>query len=91
MEFVIIADIFSIFLLEMENYCQDRFQKLSLLTNWIFSTNRVIYFWTKLPNYIKNRKRVEIFGLNLMVSEKWWEKEFQNVYLGTIGELLNKM
>ena len=30
------AEIFLIFLLNLEMYCQDRFQKLSLLTNLIF-------------------------------------------------------
>ena len=47
MEFLIIVDIFLIFLLKLEIYCQDRFQKLSLLTNgaflliewYIFGTN----------------------------------------------------
>ena len=34
---MIMRDIFfSIFLPEQEIYSQDRFQKLSLLTNWIF-------------------------------------------------------
>ena len=32
MGFLTTIDIFSIFLLELEVYCQDRFQKLSLLT-----------------------------------------------------------
>ena len=27
---------YSIFLIKLEIYCEDRFQKLSLLTNWIF-------------------------------------------------------
>ena len=30
------VDIFSIILLELEIYNQDRFKKISLLTNWIF-------------------------------------------------------
>ena len=38
MEFLIMVDVL-IYFLELEIYCQDRFQKLSLLTNWIF-TNR---------------------------------------------------
>ena len=33
MEFLIMAEFFSIFLLEQEIYSLDRFQKLSLLTN----------------------------------------------------------
>ena len=36
MEFLIIADIFAIFLPKLEIYCHGRFAKLSLLTNWIF-------------------------------------------------------
>ena len=36
MEFLIMVDIFLIFLFELEIYSQDRFQKLSLLTNWSF-------------------------------------------------------
>ena len=45
MKFLIMVDILSLFLLKLEIYCQDRFQKLSLLTR-----NRVICFWNKLPN-----------------------------------------
>ena len=37
-EFLIMVDIFSIFLLEMEIYCQDRFIKQCLLTN------RILFF-----------------------------------------------
>ena len=54
MEFLIIVDIFFIFILELEIFCQERFQKLSLLTNWIFC-NRVIYVCNKLPNQIKKQ------------------------------------
>ena len=54
MEFLTMVDIFSIFVFEMEIYCQDRFQKPSLLTNWNFFANRAIYFWYKLPNQMKN-------------------------------------
>ena len=46
MEFLIIVDIFSIFLLELEIYSQDRFQKLNLKLD--FFANRVIYYWNKL-------------------------------------------
>ena len=49
MEFLIMVDIFSIFLFKMEIYCQDGFQKLSLLPKRIFLLI-VIYFWNKLPN-----------------------------------------
>ena len=38
---------YSIFLLELEIYCQHKFQKLSLLTNWIIFAN---IFLNKLPN-----------------------------------------
>ena len=48
MEFLIIIDIFSIFLLELEIYNQNRFQKLSLRTNWIFFTNGVIYIFFQI-------------------------------------------
>ena len=33
---IIIVEVFLIFLLEQEIYCLGRFQKLGLLTNWIF-------------------------------------------------------
>ena len=50
MEFLIIVDIFSIFLLEQEIHCQDRFQKISLLTNlslfyFIFIFSFLFYFY----------------------------------------------
>ena len=35
-EFLLMVDIFSILLLELKTYCQSRFQKLSLLNNWVF-------------------------------------------------------
>ena len=47
------VDIFSIFLLETEIYCLDRFQKLSLLTNRIFCD----IFWNNLPNQMRNSDR----------------------------------
>ena len=54
MKFLIMVDIFSIFLFEQEIYCQDRFQKLSLLNKWIFLLKKSnIYFWNKLSNQIK--------------------------------------
>ena len=34
-EFLFMVNIFFIFLPEMEIYCQDRFQKLILMSNWI--------------------------------------------------------
>ena len=43
------VDIFSIFLLELKFYFQDRFQKPSL-TKWIFFAN----FRNESPNQIKN-------------------------------------
>ena len=39
--------------------------KNSLLTNWIFFANRVIYFLNKLPNMIKNSQSVKIFKIKL--------------------------
>ena len=57
MEFLIMVDIFSIFLLELKINYQDRFPKLSLLTNgFFFFANRVIYFRNRLPNQIKKDK-----------------------------------
>ena len=35
MEFLIIVDIVSVFLLELEIFCEGRFQKLSQQINWI--------------------------------------------------------
>ena len=65
MEFLIMVDSFSIFLFTLEIYCQDRFQKLNLLTNQIFFANRVIYFGNKLPNQIKNSSSVKHFKIKL--------------------------
>ena len=59
------VDIFSIFLLEHEIYCLGRFQKLSLLAHWIIFANKVIYFWNKLPNQIKNGISVQNFKVKL--------------------------
>ena len=53
------VDIFLIFPLTMEIYCQDGFQKQSLLTNWIFFANQVIYF---LKNQMKNSNELDDFG-----------------------------
>ena len=36
MNFLVIVDIFLIFLLQLEIYCEEKFQKLSQLNNWIF-------------------------------------------------------
>ena len=36
MEFLILVDIFSVFLHRLEIYNENRFQKLNLQTNWIF-------------------------------------------------------
>ena len=48
MEFLILEDVFSIFLLKLENYCQNRFQKLSLQTNWIFLQTNWIFLLIKV-------------------------------------------
>ena len=52
------VDIFSIFLFKLKTFCQDRFQKVSLPTNWI-------YFWNNLPNQIKNSYSVGICKIEL--------------------------
>ena len=59
MEFLITVDIFSIFLFKLEIYCQDKFQKLSLLTNGIFckNRNRVETLKIQLDEFRKNCKK----------------------------------
>ena len=82
------VDIFSIFVFEMEIYCQDRFQKPSLLTNWIFFANRAIYFWYKLPNQIKNRNGVKKFNIEFgHFRKKLQEKEFKKYFCELLDEL----
>ena len=72
-KFLIIIDCFLIFLLKLEIYCQGRFQKISLLINWIFfSANRVIYFSNKLPDQFKNSISVENFKIRSDDSRKKW-------------------
>ena len=51
------ADIFALCVFELRIYCQGRFQKLSLLTNWNYIF--LIYFWNKFPNQIKNSNNVK--------------------------------
>ena len=68
---LIMADIYLIFLLEMEIYCQDRFSKLSLLTN-LFLLN-IIYYWNKLPNQIKTS--VKSFKNKLDYCRKYVKKK----------------
>ena len=65
MEFLIMIDIFWVYIFELEIYYQGRFQKLSLLTNWIFLAKRVISFWKKLPYQIKNSIRVKSTKIKL--------------------------
>ena len=60
-----------IFILEMEIEYQDRFQKLSLLTNLIFFSNREIYFGSKLPNQIKNSYSVKVIKILDDFRKKW--------------------
>ena len=59
MECLIKADIFFYIFLELEIHCQYTFQNLSLVTNWIFFANIVIYFMKKLPNQITNSNEVK--------------------------------
>ena len=89
MKFLIMVDIFSIFLFEKKIYCQDRFQKLSLQTNWIFFANRVIYLWNKLSNKIKNNNNRKNFKIELDdFSNNGKKKEFKRSFLGTIGWII---
>ena len=73
MNFLIMIDIFSIFLLELEIYCQDEFQNLGLLTNHISFTNRLLYFWKKTASsdqkQQQTKKEIEFYDL-LNNSEK---------------------
>ena len=55
MEFLIMEDIFLIFLLEVEIYCQGRFQKLSLLSSWIFFKRNNI-FLKQIANQINKQQ-----------------------------------
>ena len=73
MQFLIIVEIFSIFLLESEIFCPARFQTLSLLINWIFP-NRIIYFWKKLLNKSKICDSIKNLRPNWMFSEKMIRK-----------------
>ena len=64
MEFLIMVEIFSIFLLKLKIYSHDKFQKLCLLIKWIFFffANRGKHFWYKYffgtNCQIKNSKSV---------------------------------
>ena len=81
MEFLIMVEIFSIFLLKVEIYNQSRLQKISI--NHFFLI--VIYFWNKLPNQIKNSNSIKNLRLNSMISKIMVKKEFKRAFLGTIG------
>ena len=73
------------YLIKLEFYNQDRFEKLSLLISWVFFADRVIYFWNKLPNKIMNRYSVEILKLHWMNSKNYGKKKkFKWAFLGTI-------
>ena len=60
MQFLIMVNIFLIFLLKVEIYGQDRIQILSLLF-----ANRILYFWNILPNRIKERNCWKHFNIKL--------------------------
>ena len=62
MEFLIMVHIFSIFLLELEIYCLDKFQNYVYEPIGFF---RAMYFWNKLPNQIKNSNSVENLKIKL--------------------------
>ena len=74
-------DIYLVFLLEIDIVFQDTFQKISLLTNRIFLANKIIYFWNKLSNQIKNSDSVETSKIKLNYFRK--EKKIK-VFLGII-------
>ena len=59
MEFLFMVDMYRIFLLEMEIYSQDRFQTLSLQTNWIFLIIEIYIFGKNWPNQIKDSNSVK--------------------------------
>ena len=64
MEFLIILDIFSIFLLKLKICCQD-ISKTKSTKQLNFLSNRIINFRNKLPNQIKNSKSVKNFKIKL--------------------------
>ena len=75
MEFLIMVEIFSIDLLKLKIYSQDRFQKWNRRTNWIFFANGLIYFWNKLPHQIKNSNNLRNLKIKLDNFRNNWEKK----------------
>ena len=83
------VDLSFIFLLRLEIYYQYSFQKL--LTNWIFFAYRVIYFWNKLPNQIKNSKRLKKKKIEIELNDFRNNGKKKNLrdfsFLGTIRRI----
>ena len=58
------VDTFSIFFLKLKIHCQDRFQKLRLLTDWIFCLKSYTFLeWITLLD--QNSNNVENFKIKL--------------------------
>ena len=92
MEFLIMVDIFSIFLFNLEVYSQDKLKKLRLQIKLIFFPNTLIYIWIKLPNQIKNRKSVENFKIKLDDFRKNdLKKNLRGHFWELLYELLNRI
>ena len=70
-EYLTMVNMFSIFHLEMEIYCQDRLKKITSIHQFNFIAYRIIYFWNKLPNQIKNGNSVENFKIKF---DDFWKK-----------------
>ena len=87
------ADIFSVFLLKLEIFCQDRFKKLSLLTNWIFFllTDEYI-FGTNCLSRLKIAAMLKILRLNRMSSEEVLRKRIlDGIFWELSDELFNRI
>ena len=77
------VNIFLTFLIKLEIYGQGRLQKLTI-NQLDFFAIRVIYFWNKLPNQIKNSNSVKILRLNWSISEIMIKKKLR----GHLGETI---
>ena len=79
MEFLIMVEIFSIFFLVQEIYCQDRLQKLSRLINGIFSSiEKCIleincFIRSKKSGWVKKKKKkkgkIKLYDFRKMVKK----------------------
>ena len=87
MEFPNTVDIFSIFLLKLEIYCQD-ISKLSILT--IFS-NRRKYFWNKLLNQQKNNNGEKLTIKSDDFRNNGLEKNLRRRFGKFLDQLINRI